>query len=776
MVAGLRRSSLGLKLVLFTTGLTTVVICGVFLVLSLQIRENTRQLFTTELIKSQRSFVDQQQRDLAQLLRLSAQITEIPTLRAAIETYRLESEGIGHRDDLLATINLEVQRIAGNLGNELLVVTDEQGRVLAASSTERGLVGTDLGSLPAVRQALEGEEGMSIGLARLNDRRYQISAAPILLRGYPIGSLVVGERLIESLMARLRESLSGEIVIVNGRELIGSSFEPIEQARLDPAKLARAVGGSSSDPGLIELGEEEFVAAPLRLGVDEAGAQVLAYLLRSLTASTRTSTESLRGTFLLYGLLAVLLSGLGAALVTRTVLAPFRQFVGFVRAVAESKRHHLRFEDPMAPAEIRILNQAHEQLMASLAEKHAEVVLASQELSHSNAVLVQQIRSRERAEHALQERDEQLRQSQKLEAIGTLAGGVAHDFNNLLTVISGYTSIMLAETQEGSQERVDLEQVLNAAKRAGGLTSQLLAFSRRQVLQPKVIDLNGVVSGIETMLGRLIGEHIDFQTIVRTPLRHIMADPGQLEQVILNLAVNARDAMPKGGKLTIETANADEGVTLTVRDNGIGMDQETQSRIFEPFFTTKPVGKGTGLGLSTVYGIVTQSGGTIRVESAPGKGTTFTVCFPVVNEEGARSGAALPTPVTSSGHETILLVEDEVMVRTLAQRSLERSGYTVLVAGNGEEALTVASEHQGAIHLLLTDVVMPTMGGKEIADRLQLVRPSVGVLYMSGYTDDTIAQHGVLIAGTHLLSKPFTPDGLTRKVREVLDLALELSR
>jgi signal transduction histidine kinase/CheY-like chemotaxis protein len=786
-IANLRRSSLGFKLVLFSTALTALVICAVFLVLGMQIRDNTRRLFTSELIRSQRSFVDQQRRSLAQLNRLSTQITEIPTLRAAIETYRLEASSGEHRAELLATINLEVAKIADNLGNDLLVVTDEGGRILASSTVgDTSLVGRDLAAVPAMQKALAADGEMGFGLASIGGTRYQVSAVPILLRDYLIGTLVVGERLTESFMVRMKESVNGEIVLVTGEEVIGSSFEPPREPPIDARALLRSIDPASSDPGVVLLGEEEFVGAPLILGIDEQGQPVLAYLLRSLSASTHASSESLRGTFLIYGILAVMLSGLGALMVNRTVLSPFTRFVEFVRSVAGTRRHHLRFDDSMAPAEIRTLNVAHEQLVASLAEKHAELLLQSQELSETNRVLVQQIHGRERAENALQEREEQLRQSQKLEAIGTLAGGVAHDFNNLLTVISGYTSLMLAASEPGSEERGDLEQVLQAAKRAGGLTSQLLAFSRRQVLQPKVLDLNGIVTGIETMLGRLIGEHIEIQTIVRSPLHHVKADPGQLEQVIVNLAVNARDAMPTGGKLTIETANIDSGgpvlpgsapvmswVRLTVSDSGIGMDQETQARIFEPFFTTKPIGKGTGLGLSTVYGIVTQSGGTIRVESVPGKGTSFAVYLPAVNDDGAHLESAHLTPVPLAGSETILLVEDELMVRQLAQRSLRRAGYQVLSAGNGAEALDVAQQYREKIHLLITDVVMPSMGGKELADRLLLERPDVAVLYMSGYTDDTIAQHGALCPGMQLLPKPFIPDTLTRKVREVLDLVLE---
>jgi PAS domain S-box-containing protein len=382
------------------------------------------------------------------------------------------------------------------------------------------------------------------------------------------------------------------------------------------------------------------------------------------------------------------------------------------------------------------------------------------------------------------ELEEQLRQSQKMEAIGRLAGGVAHDFNNLLTAITGYTDILLIDLAEGDPLRDYLEQVQKAALRAAALTRQLLAFSRRQVLQPEVMDLNAAVADMEEMLRRLIGEDIDLITVLDPALGRVKADPGQIEQVIMNLAVNARDAMPRGGKLTIETANVelDEDyagrhvavrpgsyVMLAISDTGVGMTPEIQARIFEPFFTTKERGKGTGLGLSTVYGIVKQSGGNIWVYSEIGRGTTFKIYLPRVEGEIV-SGDHTRAPIESyGGTETILLVEDDDLVRDLARRVLRKNGYTVLDAQNGGEALLLCEQHDGPIHLMVTDVVLPRMGARELAERLATLRPAMKVLYMSGYTDNAIVHHGTLDPGTAFLQKPFTPESLARKVREVLD-------
>jgi two-component system cell cycle sensor histidine kinase/response regulator CckA len=377
--------------------------------------------------------------------------------------------------------------------------------------------------------------------------------------------------------------------------------------------------------------------------------------------------------------------------------------------------------------------------------------------------------------------EEQVQQSQKMEAVGRLAGGVAHDFNNILTAIGGYSDLLLADMAPDDTRRQDVEEIHRAAQRAAALTHQLLAFSRRQVMQPKVVDLNALVADIEKMLRRLIGEDILFATVLHPRAGNVRADPGQLEQVIVNLAVNARDAMPHGGRLTIETRSVELDasyraehptvapgpyVMLAVSDSGVGMSEETRARIFEPFFTTKVRGRGTGLGLATVYGIIQQSGGHIWVYSEQGRGTTMRVYLPRVDapaDKLERSSEAPPQDLR--GTETILLVEDEAAVRAVTRQLLERNGYTVVEAPDGQAALGLEMKK---LDLLLTDVVMPGMSGRELADQLVARRPGIRVLYMSGYTDDAVVRHGMLEPGLSYLEKPFRPDMLLRKVREAL--------
>jgi len=379
----------------------------------------------------------------------------------------------------------------------------------------------------------------------------------------------------------------------------------------------------------------------------------------------------------------------------------------------------------------------------------------------------------------------QLIQSQKMEAIGTLAGGVAHDFNNILTTIIVNAELTLMDFGKDNPLHEVIEEIKKAGERAASLTRQLLAFSRKQVLQPVILNLNSVTTNLEKMLRRLIGEDVELETLLEPDLREVEADPGQIEQVIMNLAVNARDAMPQGGKLTIETANVDLGedyfrdhgvrnapgsyVILSVSDTGSGMDRETQSRIFEPFFTTKETGKGTGLGLSTVYGIIKQSNGYIWVYSEPGKGTAFKIYLPKVAGDAETEEMEKTSMDDLTGSETVLIVEDDDRLLNLARKILQLRGYTVLEAKNGEEALRIAEEHGTQIDLLLTDVVMPVMGGRELAERLQPLRPEMKVIYMSGYTDDTIVHHGVLMPEVNFIEKPFTLEALAHKIREVLD-------
>ncbi len=401
--------------------------------------------------------------------------------------------------------------------------------------------------------------------------------------------------------------------------------------------------------------------------------------------------------------------------------------------------------------------------------------------------ITEQVLSRRR----LQETEDQLRQSQKLESVGMLAGGIAHDFNNLLTVITGYSELTLKGLDKADPLVHNVEEIKTAAERAASLTRQLLAFSRKQVLQPKVLDLNSIILNIEKMLGRLVGEDMELRSLPGVGLGQVKADPGQIEQVLLNLVVNARDAMPNGGKITLETANIhlDEAYArrhiavqpgwyamLAVTDTGHGMDAKTQKYIFEPFFTTKEQGKGTGLGLSTVYGIVKQSGGNIWVYSEVGVGTSFKIYLPLVDEHitGPETGQARPEG--AAGTETILVAEDEEMVRHLARESLKINGYTVLEAADGGEALLIAQQYQGPIHLLLTDVVMPRMSGKELAEQVVKLRPDTRVLYMSGYTDQAIVHHGILDRDIAFIGKPFTPNALVLKIVAVLQQSLLAKR
>jgi PAS domain S-box-containing protein len=431
---------------------------------------------------------------------------------------------------------------------------------------------------------------------------------------------------------------------------------------------------------------------------------------------------------------------------------------------------------------------ADERRLAETRDLERRVEQRTAEISRVNQDLRKQIAERERAEEALFRSEEELRQAQKMEAIGRLAGGIAHDFNNLLSIILSYSAMLMDALGSDEALRSDAEQIAIAGQRARDLTRQLLAFSRRQMMRPEVLDLRDVVRGIEPMLRRVLGEDIELSISLERHTALVKADPGQIQQILMNLVVNARDAMPEGGKLRIETSDVvlDEEqvrpyvggsarpgphVCITVSDTGVGLDEDTRVRIFEPFFTTKPRGKGTGLGLSTVLGIVQQSGGHVTVESIPDEGSTFRVYLPRTTEARVAPAPARGERAAqpSRGSETILLVEDEGQLRVLARDILRGAGYQVFDAPNAAEAIKASQRHGGPIHLLVTDVVMPHIGGRELARRLATERPGMRVLYMSGYTEDGIVESGTLDPNVAFLPKPITPDTLLSKVRETLD-------
>ena len=747
-MAALRRPGFSLRLVVFGALLTALAIGAAMIALGTQMTAATKRFFALELRRNQNALVALQAQAREQLVSTSFVMTQSPTLRAAIETYRQESAGGTARPALVATVRREAEKALHALGRDLLIITDHSGRVLTAVGPEGAApppaTATDLSRLPPVAQALDpavAADEASGGVVMLGGVPYQVGCVAIVLQDEAIGALLVGDRLDADYLERLSALLGAELVVAAPGVVLAST--------LGPADADAVVAQLGNDA--MQVGTVEYVVAGVPLGMDASGRPVTMQLLHSVSDTIAPLQSALRASFLLYGALAVVVAGLGATAVARTVLRPLDRFVGFVRDVTQSGDYARQFDVGRASREIASLNESYQQLVASLRSS-----------------------------------EEQLRQSQKLEAIGRLAGGVAHDFNNLLTIMLSYLQLLRQEVPADSAILTDLKHIEDAARRAGTLTHQLLAFSRKQVLQPKVLDLGAVVAGVQPMLARLVGEDIELRAVTAGPVARVRADPGQIEQVLLNLVANARDAMPRGGTVTIETrdvAGMDDPearrpldgmrqgpwVLMAVRDTGTGMDEATKQRIFEPFFTTKEPGKGTGLGLAMVYGIVKQSGGFIWVDTAPGQGTQFRVYLPPVADELTTSGdheRMVPLP---RGTETVLVVEDEQPVRELVQRSLRPLGYTVLTAGNGLDALAFADRYSGPIHLLLSDVVMPQMSGPDVASRLRERRPEMRVLYVSGYPQDAIARHGVLAPGIELLQKPFVPTDLARRVRMVLD-------
>jgi two-component system cell cycle sensor histidine kinase/response regulator CckA len=556
-------------------------------------------------------------------------------------------------------------------------------------------------------------------------------------------TVIVGQEFDDRNVRDLADLLSSEVALRYDGHVVASTLDPYREAQL-VAQIHR-----HTPPDQIVLGSDRYFASSVQLTPDQPdGASLIVF--RS-DADAMTFLARLNRLLLQVGFFAVVVGGLLAFLISATFTKPLASLVQGVRALERGDYDY--------------------RLQAEGGGEVAQVTLAFDRMRHT-------------LQHNDAERrqlEEQLRQSQKMEALGRLAGGVAHDFNNLLTIIKGHSELLLDRLGNNDPSYKSGEQIHKAADRASALTRQLLIFSRRQILQPKVLDLNVLVTEMDKLLQRLIREDVEYEFLSGPELKNVKADPGQIEQVLMNLTVNACDAMPQGGRLTVATCNVDVDtayaqtrpglavgsyVLLSVTDTGHGMDVKTQARIFEPFFTTKEVGKGTGLGLSTVYGIVKQSGGFIWVQSAPGKGSSFEVYLPQVQEQGdpaASKASSLPT--ASDRRRTLLVVEDDASVRELTARFLDNAGYRVLTAKDGIEALQYASEYGPTIGALLTDVVMPRMRGTELAERLTTLVPDLKVIFMSGYLEQ-IEQKAKLQDDTFFLEKPFTREILLRKVNE----------
>ncbi|HEV8216066.1 MAG TPA: ATP-binding protein [Gemmatimonadaceae bacterium] len=778
LLSPLRRSSLGIKLAALGAVVTAAVVTAAFWGLDFEIRKETRQSFAAELSRNQRTLQQLEAYDASQLLFAASLVTETPSLQYDLSIYRVEANAGGRaRTDLVNTMERELGERLRSVGNDLLIVTDDSGRVFASAATGGVAIprGTRLSGLAAVHRVLDPSapsDSGALGVLQTDAGHFQVAAYPLVQAGITLGSLVLGRRLDSAFVAAARAASDAAIVVTAGRSVVAAS-DPVLKTAAAVASLDAHAGDARAFT--VNIGGEDFVAASVSFGETERRDPVRLWLLQPLSRRVAELTAPIRRQFLLIGALAVLVAMIGAALVAGTVLDPFQRFVRYMRSGAAMEERQGGFDAEQEAAELRTLNDSFNQLMDSLAAKRRQLEERTAELLAANVVLTDEISERAKVEQALRESQAQLRQSQKLEAIGTLAGGIAHDFNNLITVITGYTQLALMRADPSTPEAADLRQVVEASDRAATLTHQLLAFSRKQVLQPTVLDLADVARGIAPMLQRIIGEHIELRLATSGPLARVRADRGQLEQVLLNLAVNARDAMPEGGLLTIVTSNVPDehaaparAVWLVVSDTGIGMTDEIRERIFEPFFTTKEPGKGTGLGLSTVYGIVNQSGGPIAVESSPSRGTTFTITLPAAETMGDGAARSSDDGELPSGSETVLIVEDAEDVRILARRTLEERGYTVFVARNADDALEIANARD--VDVLLTDIVMPQTSGPQLVARYQSLHKPPLVVYMSGYADDALAQYE-LDPNVVFLRKPFTPASLARTIRDALDRA-----
>jgi signal transduction histidine kinase len=725
------------SLLAISAGLTAATLLIVSYSVRKRVRENIREEVRNSVITYQ-SFQLQQEDSLT---RSAALLANLPNVRALMTT-----EDAATIEDASA----DVWKLSGS---DLLVLANRTGNVVALRANSSGLDPATAQGL--LRQSLDRNEskGWWFGGGHL----YEVCIQPIYFgapsRNMTVGLLAVGHEVNSRAAGEFASVASSEVAFSFKGAPVASTLSPALQSEL--ARQIREQSQSlAGDVQEIKLGAELYIAKTVNLSL-EGGPLVSLTVLKSFDKATLFLGE-LNHVLIGLGLFSILVGSALVLVISHTYTKPLASLIAGVRALGRG--------DFSYPVDTRDGDEV------------AEVIDAF-------------IRVRANLESTQQEQkelEERLRQAHKMEAVGRLAGGVAHDFNNLLTIIRGNSDLL--KDREGSDafHQKCVDQIQKAAGRAVSMTRQLLAFSRMQVLQPRVIDLNGVVAEMGKMLPRLIGEHIEYSFSPGPRLSSVKADPGQIEQVILNLAVNARDAMPRGGKLSVLTENVfvDEAkaakrppmtpgryILLCVKDSGIGMDEATKAHIFEPFFTTKEIGKGTGLGLATVYGVVKQSGGFIWVDSSLGGGTTFEIYLPQVADAAPIQFEEKPS-IIPDGNETVLVVEDEAGVRELACQFLRVKGYNVLEAEGGHDALGVAEWHAGRIHLLLSDLVMPKMSGGELAARLKIARPEIRIAFMSGYSEFSRGDLGKGFPEAPVLQKPFSPASLVEIVRSALERPL----
>lgn len=726
------RTKFLLSLLAISAGLTSATL----LVVRYRLEKQVRNSISENLRNSVSNYQGFERLREAMLVQSARLIADLPLVRALMTS----------KDQ--ATVQDGSAHVWQLSGSDLLLLVDGEGKVLGFHSKEQA----------ANQQRLLGSLQFSLAKGDAWDwwfdgkHLYQVWIQPIYFGKQSqeslLGFLAIGDEIEDSQVRDLGNVTSSEIVFVYGREIAASTLSADQNGVLE--QKIRAGDDLSGSEQEIRLGSERYLANTVRLS-SSAGAFVTLSVLKSFDRAT-AFLRQLNGVLLVMGLVCIAAASLLAVFVAHTITKPLASLVAGVRALEKGDSTY-----PLSAT-------------------------GSDEIHEVTKAFVRMRSTLQKSKDEQEQLEQRLRQAHKMEAVGRLAGGVAHDFNNLLTIINGHSELLSDRLPGGDTGKHNLEQIRKAAGRAVAMTRQLLAFSRKQVLEPQIIDVNSVVAEMGKMLPRLIGENIEYKFDAGAKLALVKADPGQIEQVIMNLVVNSRDAMPTGGSIVVRTQNAvldqeqalrrhpmepGEYVLLTVEDTGHGMDEDTKAHIFEPFFTTKELGKGTGLGLATVYGVVKQSGGFIWVESTVGHGTKFEIYLPPTREKQFTSAPEKRTGAVPRGNETVLVVEDEDGVRELACEFLRTAGYSVLEAQNGAEALPLIEKEKREIHLVLCDVVMPKMGGVEFGQQLKRMRPGIKLIFMSGYTEYSAAGEAKN-APLAVLQKPFSFETLVTKVRNVL--------